>query len=149
MLVAAPVVTRPFVWVIALPFVAVRGVAGRLATENALRVPRRTATTASALMVGLAPISGLSVIPQGVQASATERFGNELTFRYMLNSGNTFPVPRSVAVKGRAGPSALRRLDQPVERQHRSLPLSCDAASAADVADNLVVKMRSGRLSAL
>jgi hypothetical protein len=79
MLVAAPVVTRPFVWVIALPFVAVRGVAGRLATENALRAPRRTTTTASALMVGPELISGLSAIPQGVQASVTERFGNELT----------------------------------------------------------------------
>ncbi|MFD5888110.1 ABC transporter permease [Streptomyces sp. NPDC060334] len=38
------------------------GIAGRLARENALRDPRRTAATASALMVGTALVAGLAVI---------------------------------------------------------------------------------------
>lgn len=40
MLIAAPLATRPVVRVIAWPFVAVLGAVGRLARENALRVPR-------------------------------------------------------------------------------------------------------------
>ncbi|MEU6313232.1 FtsX-like permease family protein [Streptomyces sp. NPDC047014] len=38
------------------------GIAGRLARENALRDPRRTAATASALMISTALVSGLAVI---------------------------------------------------------------------------------------
>jgi putative ABC transport system permease protein len=150
MLVAAPVATRPFVRVITWPFVAVRGVVGRLARENALRVPRRTATTASALMIGLALIAGLSVLAQSVKASVTEGVRNELTSDYVLNSGNTTPVPASVAVHARALPhvrsvATISLLDVTIGSFHSI----ATAATAADVADNFVVKMRSGRLSAL
>lgn len=150
MLVAAPVVTRPFVRVITWPFVAVRGVVWRLAKENALRVPRRTATTASALMIGLALISGLSVIAHSVKASVTEGVGNELTSNYVLNSGNTSSVPTSVAEEARALPqvrtvATISLLDVSIGT-FRSV---ATAATASDVADNFVVKMRSGRLASL
>ena len=43
-----------------------RSVAGRLASRNAQRTPRRTATTASALMIGLAMVSTVAVIAASV-----------------------------------------------------------------------------------
>ena len=81
MLVGAPWVARPIVRVIAWPFVMMLGVIGRLARQNALRVPRRTAATASALMIGLALVAGISVLAESVKASVSEGVANELTLR--------------------------------------------------------------------
>jgi putative ABC transport system permease protein len=150
MLVAAPLATRPVVLLITWPFVAVRGVVGRLARENALRVPRRTATTASALMIGLALIAGLSVLASSVKASVTEGVANELTSDFVLNSGNTASVPTPVAVGARALPqvrsvATISVLDVRVG----SFRTTASAVSAADVAENFLVTMHSGQLSDL
>jgi putative ABC transport system permease protein len=149
MLVAAPVATRPFVRVITWPFVAMGGVVARLAQENALRVPRRTATTASALMIGLALIAALSVLAQSVKASVSEGVANELTSDYVLNGGDA-PVPGTVAV-------AARRLPQvrsvatisAVDVRIGTFRTAASATTAAGVANNFRVTMRSGHLGAL
>jgi putative ABC transport system permease protein len=150
MLVAAPVLTRPVVRMITWPFVAVRGVIGRLARANALRVPRRTATTASALMIGLALIAGLSVLAQSVKASVSDGVASELTSDFVLNSGNTAPVPAPVAGAARslAGVRSVATIGW-VDVRIGSFHTTASAVRAADVADNFVVTMRSGRLSAL
>src|SRR5207248_11485533 len=49
--VLGPVAIRPAAAVLGAPIAALRGVGGRLARDNALRNPRRTAASASALMV--------------------------------------------------------------------------------------------------
>lgn len=51
--VLGPVVARPAAWLIGLPIALIRGSSGQLARENAMRNPRRTAGTASALMIGV------------------------------------------------------------------------------------------------
>jgi putative ABC transport system permease protein len=51
--VLAPVVVAPMMSVLGAPVARVAGVPGRLARENARRNPRRTASTASALMIGV------------------------------------------------------------------------------------------------
>ena len=57
----APAVARPLSSVIGRPLARVLGVPGRLGRENSMRSPRRTAQTASALMVGIALVSAMSV----------------------------------------------------------------------------------------
>ncbi len=59
------VVTRLFGW----PMRKVTGVAGRLAQKNAARNPRRTATTAAALMIGLALVTTALVVGQSVKST--------------------------------------------------------------------------------
>ena len=54
---------------------ALRGVGGGLARDNALRNPRRTAATASALMVGVAVATLFTVIGASLKASATQGVG--------------------------------------------------------------------------
>jgi putative ABC transport system permease protein len=149
MLVVAPVMTRPFVRVIASPFVGIGGVVGRLARENALRVPKRTATTASALMIGLALIAGLAVLAQSVKASVSEGVRNELTSDYVLNGG-TSPVPGAVAVAARRLPqvSSVATLST-VDLRIGTFRTAASASTAPDVASNFVVRMRTGRLDAL
>src|SRR4029077_9029204 len=52
--VASPVIAKPFLLLAAAGYRAAFGSVGRLAGQNSLRNPRRTAATASALMIGMA-----------------------------------------------------------------------------------------------
>ena len=48
------------------PLQRMRGITGRLARENAVRKPGRTAATAAALMIGLALVSFVTIIAPGL-----------------------------------------------------------------------------------
>ena len=76
--VLGPVAVRPAAALLGAPIAAVRGVDGRLARDNALRNPRRTAATASALMVGVAVATLFTVIGASLKASATQGTGRAL-----------------------------------------------------------------------
>ncbi|MDI2132018.1 ABC transporter permease [Yinghuangia seranimata] len=56
-----PMLATPVVRAVGLPLARGFGISGKLARENAVRNPRRTAATASALMIGLVLVSMLSV----------------------------------------------------------------------------------------
>ena len=51
------------------PIRLVSRVAGKLSTENAARSPRRTTTTAAAIMIGLALVSTIGIASQSLQAT--------------------------------------------------------------------------------
>ena len=55
--------------VIGWPLERLRGITGRLARENAVRKPGRTAVTAGALMIGLAVVVFVTVFAAGISAS--------------------------------------------------------------------------------
>jgi putative ABC transport system permease protein len=147
MVVAAPLATRPVVRVIAWPFVALGGVVGKLARENSLRVPRRTANTASALMIGLALIAGLSVLAQSVKASVADGVSRELTSDFILSGAAIPPTigPATAALTDVRSAAAISRIGVKIG----DFSTSASAATAGAVADNVVVTMRSGRLDAL
>jgi putative ABC transport system permease protein len=65
----SPRLVRPLASVIGRPLERLRGVSGRLARENALRNPGRTASTSAALMIGLALVSFVAVFAEGLRAS--------------------------------------------------------------------------------
>jgi putative ABC transport system permease protein len=65
--VLSPLIAQPVVRVVSAPFQ--RGVPGRLGRRNAIRNPRRTSTTAGALMIGIALISAASVLGASVKTS--------------------------------------------------------------------------------
>ena len=149
MLVGAPLFTRPVVRAVAWPFVVVSGVVARLARQNALRVPRRTAATASALMIGLALVAGISVLAQSVKASVTEGVSNELTSDFVL-SGGASTVPSIVAVEARQLPqvgsvSAVSMV--PVRIGDFSTAAA--AVEAGPASDNFKIPMTEGRLDSL
>lgn len=95
-IVAAPAAARPIVRVVAAPFVTFGSTVSRMSRENALRNPRRTATTATALMIGLALMAGISVIAASMRASVSDLVERQLTADYVLNGGQA-PFPPSVA----------------------------------------------------
>ena len=73
-------VTGLFGW----PMRMIAGVAGRLAQKNAARNPRRTATTAAALMIGLALVSTALVVGESVKATIGSTFEQSAKAEYYL-----------------------------------------------------------------
>jgi putative ABC transport system permease protein len=67
-----PAVARPMSAVLGAPLPALRGVTGALARQNAMRNPRRTAGTASALLVGVAVVSLFTVLASSIKSSIDE-----------------------------------------------------------------------------
>lgn len=63
----SPLLSRPAGRLIGAPLA--RGVPGRLGQRNAMRNPRRTASTAAALMIGLALVSTVSILGASAKAS--------------------------------------------------------------------------------
>ena len=70
--VLGPVVARPAAAVLGAGPAAFRGVTGRLARRNAMRNPRRTAASASALMVGTAVVGLFTTFGASIKASIDE-----------------------------------------------------------------------------
>jgi putative ABC transport system permease protein len=67
--VLGPVVAHPAAAALGSPVARLRGMTGDLARQNAMRNPRRTAGTASALMVGVAVVTLFTVFAASLQAS--------------------------------------------------------------------------------
>jgi putative ABC transport system permease protein len=67
--VLAPVIGKPVLVACRAVFGRLFGTAGKLAGENALRNPRRTGATASALMIGLAVVSAVGVLASSLSAT--------------------------------------------------------------------------------
>ncbi|MET0628704.1 MAG: FtsX-like permease family protein [Acidimicrobiia bacterium] len=65
----SPLIARPVSRVLGWLPARFRGMSGVLARENAMRNPRRTATTAAALMIGLALITLVAIIGASAKAS--------------------------------------------------------------------------------
>jgi putative ABC transport system permease protein len=65
----SPLIARPVSRVLGWAPATFRGMSGVLARENAMRNPRRTATTASALMIGLALITLVAIIGSSAKKS--------------------------------------------------------------------------------
>ncbi|MCL1593022.1 MAG: FtsX-like permease family protein [Actinomycetia bacterium] len=70
--VLAPLAAKPLANIIGWPLPRLFGVAGQLARENTKRKPRRTASTASALMVGVALVAFFTVFASSTKASVSE-----------------------------------------------------------------------------
>ena len=70
--VLGPVIARPVSRLIGAPVARTRGITGVLARENAARSPKRTAATASALMIGVGLVAFITITASSARASITE-----------------------------------------------------------------------------
>ncbi|MFF8368533.1 ABC transporter permease [Streptomyces lydicus] len=87
-IILAPLLSRPLVGLAGMVTTRLFGVSGKLAKENALRNPRRTAATASALMIGLTLITGMTVAGLSVQRASDEMSAQGLTADYQVSTAN-------------------------------------------------------------
>ena len=74
-----PVVAGPSVRVVGWPLPRLKGITGRLATENAARSPKRTSATAAALIIGVTLIGFVTVFAESAKASVEEEINRGIT----------------------------------------------------------------------
>ncbi|MFI2434756.1 ABC transporter permease [Streptomyces sp. NPDC018693] len=82
--VLTPLLSRPLI-AAAAPVLRIFGITGKLARQNSLRNPRRTAATASALMIGLTLITGMTVMAGSVQKSIEKMAAESLRADYVVS----------------------------------------------------------------
>ncbi|MFC9239249.1 ABC transporter permease [Streptomyces decoyicus] len=83
-IILAPLLSRPLVSLAGVVTTRLFGIGGKLAKENALRNPRRTAATASALMIGLTLITGMTVVGNSAQQAMDKMTANGLKADYKV-----------------------------------------------------------------
>jgi putative ABC transport system permease protein len=87
-----------FASVLGWPSARMGGAAGRLARGNAKRNPQRTASTAAALMIGLALVTLVAVLGQGIRSSFTGAVDKIFVSDYAITAQNNFsPIPTDAA----------------------------------------------------
>ena len=94
--IASPLLGRPVIALVGMVYRRMFGTVGRLAEQNAMRNPRRTAATASALMVGLTLVSMMAVFGQSTKASVDKTIATNFSADYVVS--NAIGVPFSPAV---------------------------------------------------
>ncbi|MFF9285611.1 ABC transporter permease [Streptomyces griseosporeus] len=85
--VLTPLLSRPLI-AAAAPVLRAFGVSGRLARQNSVRNPRRTAATASALMIGLTLITGMTVMAGSLQTSIDKMASAAIRADYVVSMAN-------------------------------------------------------------
>jgi putative ABC transport system permease protein len=93
----SPVISRPIVAVIAGGYPRVFGTVGVLAKENARRNPRRTAATASALMIGLALVTTMAILGQSTKSSVDDLVKTDLKADYIVSNAVQAPFSAAIA----------------------------------------------------
>ncbi|SNX61725.1 putative ABC transport system permease protein [Streptomyces sp. TLI_55] len=85
--ILTPLLSRPLI-AAAAPVLRVFGTAGKLARQNSVRNPRRTAATASALMIGLTLITGMTVMAGSLQKSIDKMASAAIRADYVVSMAN-------------------------------------------------------------
>ena len=103
-------VVRPLAAVLGAPARTIGGAPGILARDNATRNPSRTASTASALMIGLALVTFVAIFGQGIRSSFEDAVNELFVADYALTSTNTFNPIEVAAGKALVGKPGVRDL---------------------------------------
>ncbi len=93
----SPVAGRPLIWLLGRLYRAVFGTVGHLAQLNAVRQPRRTAATASSLMIGMTLVTTLAVLGASARTSIREGIDESIRGDVMLMAVNFTGFSGSVA----------------------------------------------------
>ena len=83
-------IVRPLAAVLGAPAQTIGGAAGVLARDNATRNPARTASTASALMIGLALVTFVALFGQGLRSSFEDAMNKLFIANYAVTSTSAF-----------------------------------------------------------
>ncbi|MFF2950027.1 ABC transporter permease [Kitasatospora sp. NPDC057965] len=150
--VLTPLLSRPVIALFAPVLRKLFGTPGKLARENAVRNPRRTAATASALTIGVTLITALTVVGASVNKAVDEATASDLKADYAVAMENFSMLSPEVAdqiakVPGVTATSVLREVSvKAVADGDTSLLTAVDAATFDQLVD---LKVTAGAADAL
>jgi putative ABC transport system permease protein len=84
----SPLIARPAARLLTWPAARIKSVTGLLARENAMRNPRRTASTSAALMIGLALVSFIAIIGASFKGTFSDAIDNQIRADFVLSPKN-------------------------------------------------------------
>jgi len=89
---------RPLASIVGRPAERLGRTAGRLARENAMRNPGRTAATAAALMIGIALVTFVAILGQGLRTSFSSSWDEQVSTDYVVTAKDGWtPIPDPTA----------------------------------------------------
>lgn len=149
-IVLIPLLSRPVI-ALARPLLhRVFGVSGKLAGQNAVRNPRRTGATASALSIGLTLVTGLTVIGVTLGQAIDKTTTDNIRADYMVTMAGGGGLDKSAltALEKAKGVSAVSP-QQATSLEIKNEFHSVSAVTPGDVEKVLALKTVSGSLSTL
>jgi putative ABC transport system permease protein len=130
-------------------------VAGRIATGNARRDPRRTASTASALMIGLALVSAVSILTASIQGAVGDALSDQLRADFIVQNGGGAaplqPLPRSMTedLRGDDAVAAVTPISIAQAADAEDEVLTLGAVDTSVVEDLLAIELTAGDVEEL
>ena len=82
----SPQLVRPLAAVVGIPAKQIGGAAGRIARANSIRNPGRTAATAAALMIGIALVTFVAVLANGMKQSNRGAIEDQVSAEWVITS---------------------------------------------------------------
>lgn len=87
--IVGPVLVKPIISVLGAPLPRLRGMAGTLARQNAVRNPRRTSSSSLALTIGVAVVAFFLVVGASIKASVNHLIDRQFTADYIVRSAGS------------------------------------------------------------
>ncbi|MFE8915734.1 ABC transporter permease [Streptomyces globisporus] len=108
-IILIPLLSRPVIALVRPLLKKVFGVSGKLASQNAVRNPRRTGATASALAIGLTLVTGISVLGVTLGQAIDKMTTDNIKADYLVSmaSGDSLDESALTALSKADGVSAL------------------------------------------
>jgi putative ABC transport system permease protein len=149
-IVLIPLLSRPVIALVRPLLVRAFGVAGKLAGQNAVRNPRRTGATASALAIGLTLVTGLSVLGVSMGAALDKATTDQIKADFMVETAAGGGMDRSAlaALDKTPAVSALSP-DQSAYFRVKDDFVSATGVTPGDVEQVLDIEVVNGSLSSL
>ncbi|MFD3654194.1 ABC transporter permease [Streptomyces sp. NPDC058620] len=149
-IILIPLLSRPVIALVRPLLMKLFGVSGKLAAQNAVRNPRRTGATASALAIGLTLVTGISVLGVTLGQAVDRMTTDNIKADYMVSMANGDSLDESAlkALEKADGVSAVSP-QQAVWLETGSSGYSASGVTPGDVQKVLAVKTLSGSLDTL
>ncbi|ARF78938.1 ABC transporter permease [Kitasatospora aureofaciens] len=148
--VLLPLLSRPVVALVGPLLRALGGTPGKLAQQNAVRNPRRTAATAAALTIGLTLVTGLTVLGTSIGDTIDRAVTKSMKADYIVSTANGMnlsgQVPAQIAkAPGVAASSPMTAAYWKLDGTSKAIS-GLDAAAFEQLAE---IKLTSGSADAL
>ncbi|MFD4857851.1 ABC transporter permease [Streptomyces atratus] len=136
-IVLIPLLSRPVIALVRPSLKRLFGVSGKLAAQNAVRNPRRTGATASALAIGLTLVTGISVLGVTLGQAIDRATTDNIKADYMVSMASGDPLDESALAALEKAPGVTAVSPQ----QAASLEVKGDYQSASGVTPGDVQKV--------
>jgi putative ABC transport system permease protein len=148
--ILTPLLSRPLIALVGPLLARVFGVSGKLARQNAVRNPRRTAATASALTIGLTLVSALTVLGASFNGMLDRMVGDGMKADYAVGLSNGLSVSPDIATRVAQAPGVTAA--SPLTESHLKIgdgKHSVSGLNAAQAAQLMSLGVTSGSVDAL